>query len=110
HTDVKRTAQLARENVHPVSLLHSASASSRMMTATQKTYPKKRKSRMPDTIAELRQDLATANRVLANEGVLDAFGHISVRHPDHPDRYLISRYGAAEVMQAEDILELTLDS
>jgi ribulose-5-phosphate 4-epimerase/fuculose-1-phosphate aldolase len=65
---------------------------------------------MPDTIAELRQDLATANRVLANEGVLDAFGHISVRHPDHPDRYLISRYGAAELMQAEDILELTLDS
>ena len=65
---------------------------------------------MPDPLAEVRQELATANRILANEGVLDAFGHISVRHPDHPDRYLISRYGAAEVMQAEDILELTLDS
>jgi ribulose-5-phosphate 4-epimerase/fuculose-1-phosphate aldolase len=65
---------------------------------------------MPDTLAELRQDLATANRVLANEGVLDAFGHISVRHPHHPDRYLISRYGAAELMQPEDMLELTLDS
>jgi ribulose-5-phosphate 4-epimerase/fuculose-1-phosphate aldolase len=65
---------------------------------------------MPDTLAEARQELAIANRVLANEGVLDAFGHISVRHPHNPDRYLISRYGAAELMTAADILELTLDS
>jgi HCOMODA/2-hydroxy-3-carboxy-muconic semialdehyde decarboxylase len=54
--------------------------------------------------------LAIANRVLANEGVLDAFGHISMRHPTNPDRYLISRYGAAELMEASDILEMTLDS
>ena len=65
---------------------------------------------MPDQLAEARQELATANRVLANEGVLDAFGHISMRHPSNPDRYLISRYGAAELMEAPDILELTLDS
>jgi ribulose-5-phosphate 4-epimerase/fuculose-1-phosphate aldolase len=65
---------------------------------------------MPDPLAEVRQELAIANRVLANEGVLDAFGHISVRHPTNPDRYLISRYGAAELMEPSDILELTLDS
>jgi len=65
---------------------------------------------MPDPLAEARQELATANRVLANEGVLDAFGHISIRHPHNPDRYLISRYGAAELMMPSDILELTLDS
>jgi HCOMODA/2-hydroxy-3-carboxy-muconic semialdehyde decarboxylase len=65
---------------------------------------------MPDPLAEARQELASANRILANEGVLDAFGHISMRHPHHPDRYLIARYGAAEMMQADDILELTLDS
>jgi ribulose-5-phosphate 4-epimerase/fuculose-1-phosphate aldolase len=65
---------------------------------------------MPDPLAEVRQELATANRVLANEGVLDAFGHISVRHPDNPGRYFISRYGAAELMKPSDILELTLDS
>jgi HCOMODA/2-hydroxy-3-carboxy-muconic semialdehyde decarboxylase len=65
---------------------------------------------MPDQLAEARQELAIANRVLANEGVLDAFGHISMRHPTNPDRYLISRYGAAEVMEASDILEMTLDS
>jgi HCOMODA/2-hydroxy-3-carboxy-muconic semialdehyde decarboxylase len=65
---------------------------------------------MPDPLAEVRRELAAANRILANEGVLDAFGHISIRHPINPDRYLISRYGAAELMTADDILELTLDS
>jgi len=65
---------------------------------------------MPDALAEIRQELAIANRVLANEGVLDAFGHISVRHPEHPDRYLISRYGAAELVTPGHILEMTLDS
>jgi ribulose-5-phosphate 4-epimerase/fuculose-1-phosphate aldolase len=65
---------------------------------------------MPDSLAQARHELATANRVLAHEGVLDAFGHISMRHPGRPDRYLISRYGAAELMQPDDILELTLDS
>jgi ribulose-5-phosphate 4-epimerase/fuculose-1-phosphate aldolase len=65
---------------------------------------------MPDLLAEACQELATANRILANEGVLDAFGHISIRHPHNPDRYLISRYGAAELMMPSDILELTLDS
>jgi HCOMODA/2-hydroxy-3-carboxy-muconic semialdehyde decarboxylase len=65
---------------------------------------------MPDLLAEARQELAMANRILANEGVLDAFGHISLRHPTNPDRYLISRYGAAELMKPGDILELTLDS
>jgi ribulose-5-phosphate 4-epimerase/fuculose-1-phosphate aldolase len=65
---------------------------------------------MPDPLAEIRQELAIANRILANEGVLDAFGHISMRHPDKPDRYFISRYGAAELMKPADILELTLDS
>ncbi len=65
---------------------------------------------MPDPLAEVRGELATANRVLANEGVLDAFGHVSIRHPDNPDRYLISRYGAAELMTPSDILELTLES
>jgi ribulose-5-phosphate 4-epimerase/fuculose-1-phosphate aldolase len=65
---------------------------------------------MPDALAEIRRELAIANRVLANEGVLDAFGHISVRHPHKADRYLISRYGAAELVTPEHILEMTLDS
>jgi HCOMODA/2-hydroxy-3-carboxy-muconic semialdehyde decarboxylase len=47
-------------------------------------------------------ELVVANRILANEGVLDAFGHVSVRHPEHPERYLISRsLGPALVTEAD---------
>jgi HCOMODA/2-hydroxy-3-carboxy-muconic semialdehyde decarboxylase len=65
---------------------------------------------MPDKLAALRQELSVANRILANEGVVDAFGHISIRHPDNPNRYLISRHRAAELVEPADILEFTLDS
>jgi hypothetical protein len=37
------------------------------------------------------EELVTANRVLANEGIVDSFGHVSARHPDNPQRYLLSR-------------------
>ena len=54
--------------------------------------------------------LARANRIIANEGVLDAFGHVSMRHPKDPGRYLLSRSRAPELVQPDDILEFTLDS
>jgi ribulose-5-phosphate 4-epimerase/fuculose-1-phosphate aldolase len=65
---------------------------------------------MPDKLASLRQELSIANRILAHEGVVDAFGHISIRHPDDPGRYLIARHRAAELVEPADILEFTLDS
>ena len=51
-----------------------------------------------------------ANRIIAHEGVLDGFGHVSVRHPDHPDRYLLSRSRSPELVEPADLLEFTLDS
>ena len=54
--------------------------------------------------------LARANRMIANEGVLDAFGHVTMRHPTDPGRYLMSRSRGPELVQPEDILEFTLDS
>ena len=36
-------------------------------------------------------DLVLASHILANEGVLDAYGHVSIRHPTNPDRYLMAR-------------------
>ena len=57
-----------------------------------------------------RELLARANRMIANEGVLDAFGHVTMRHPDDPQRYLMSRSRAPELVQPEDVLEFTLDS
>jgi ribulose-5-phosphate 4-epimerase/fuculose-1-phosphate aldolase len=65
---------------------------------------------MPDSLDAARQELAAANRILANEGIIDAFGHISMRHPNRPDRYLISRYRAAELVEPAGILEMSLDS
>jgi HCOMODA/2-hydroxy-3-carboxy-muconic semialdehyde decarboxylase len=63
-----------------------------------------------DNLAQARQDLAIANRIVSVEGIIDAFGHVSMRHPTRPDRYLISRSRSPEVVEASDIYEYTLDS
>ena len=55
------------------------------------------------------QDLVIANRILAKEDVVDAYGHISMRHPDNPKRFFISRSLAPELIQKEDIVELDLE-
>ncbi len=55
------------------------------------------------------EELVAANRILANENVVDAFGHVSVRHPDDPGRYLLSRARSPELVEAEDIMEFTLE-
>ena len=54
-------------------------------------------------------DLVIANRVLAYEQVVDAYGHISVRHPQRPDRFLLSRSRSPELVEPGDIMEFTLD-
>ena len=56
------------------------------------------------------EDLVAANRILAMEGILDGWGHVSVRHPKNPSRYLLSRNLAAELVTAADIMEYDLDS
>ena len=57
----------------------------------------------------LLQDLVIANRVLAREEVVDAYGHVSVRHPDDPKRFLIARSLAPELVGPDDFVELGLD-
>ena len=56
------------------------------------------------------QDLVLASRILANEGVLDAYGHVSIRHPTDPSRYLMARSLAPALITAADILEFDLNS
>jgi HCOMODA/2-hydroxy-3-carboxy-muconic semialdehyde decarboxylase len=65
---------------------------------------------VPDSLADLRRDVAEAYRIVANEGILDAFGHISVRNPNNPKRYFLSRSRAPGLVQPDDILEYDLDS
>jgi ribulose-5-phosphate 4-epimerase/fuculose-1-phosphate aldolase len=55
-------------------------------------------------------DLVTANRILADQGVLDAYGHVSIRHPANPNRYLISRAMSPADVTTADIMEFGLDS
>jgi HCOMODA/2-hydroxy-3-carboxy-muconic semialdehyde decarboxylase len=63
---------------------------------------------MNDITPSLRQ-LVAANRILAHEGVVDAFGHVSLRHPENPDRYLLSQSRAPELVAMDDLMEFTLE-
>ena len=62
------------------------------------------------TLDPIIDDLVAANRILAGLNVLDGFGHVSVRHPDRPDRFLLSRSLAPELVTREDIQVMDLDS
>ena len=61
------------------------------------------------SLDSLVQDLVIANRILAREDVVDAYGHVSVRHPDNPHRFLIARSLAPDLVEPSDIVELDLD-
>jgi HCOMODA/2-hydroxy-3-carboxy-muconic semialdehyde decarboxylase len=61
------------------------------------------------TLTQALDELVTANRILAREGVVDSFGHVSIRHPDRSDRYVLSRARAPECIEVEDLMEFTSD-
>ncbi|MFL6798107.1 MAG: class II aldolase/adducin family protein [Xanthobacteraceae bacterium] len=63
---------------------------------------------MSDLDALLR-DLVTSNHILAREGVTDALGHVSVRHPDRSDRFFLSCSRSPELVTIDDIMEYDLD-
>lgn len=63
-----------------------------------------------DDLKSVVRKLVAANRILAMEGVVDAFGHISVRHPDNPNRYLMSCSRSPELVQVADIMEFDMNS
>jgi ribulose-5-phosphate 4-epimerase/fuculose-1-phosphate aldolase len=55
------------------------------------------------------RELVLANRILAREGVIDDFGHVSVRSPADPGRYFLSRSRSPEIVDLTDIMEFTLE-
>jgi len=59
---------------------------------------------------KLVEDLVAANRILVDQGVLDGYGHVSVRHDRDASRYLMSRSIAPELVTAVDVMEYDLDS
>jgi HCOMODA/2-hydroxy-3-carboxy-muconic semialdehyde decarboxylase len=62
-----------------------------------------------DALEQAKWDVMSANRILAREGVLDGYGHVSLRHPDNPQHFFLSRSRSPELVTVEDIMELTLD-
>jgi HCOMODA/2-hydroxy-3-carboxy-muconic semialdehyde decarboxylase len=61
------------------------------------------------TLDRVIADLVVANRILAREDVVDAYGHVSVRHPDNPRHFFLSRSVSPELVERDDIVELGLD-
>lgn len=56
------------------------------------------------------RELVTANRILGHEGVVDALGHVSLRHPEDAGRYLLSCSRSPALVTEDDIMEFDLDS
>jgi ribulose-5-phosphate 4-epimerase/fuculose-1-phosphate aldolase len=69
-------------------------------------------SQRPPTSAPkaLIEELVLANHILANEEVVDGYGHVSVRSPDNPNHYFLARAGAPALVTAADITEYDLES
>jgi ribulose-5-phosphate 4-epimerase/fuculose-1-phosphate aldolase len=61
-------------------------------------------------LATCLHELAVANRICANEGIIDAFGHVSIRHPFKSNRYFLSCCRPPELSEVSDLIEFTLDS
>jgi HCOMODA/2-hydroxy-3-carboxy-muconic semialdehyde decarboxylase len=61
-------------------------------------------------LATALDDLVIANRILASEGVIDAFGHVSLRHPRRPDRYFLARSRSPELVEPGDLIEFDLEN
>jgi len=61
-------------------------------------------------VNEAIEDLVDANHILADQGTVDGFGHVSVRHPTNPTRYLLSKNVAPAAVTKDDIIEFDLDS
>lgn len=61
------------------------------------------------TVEELKRELTLANHILAREGLLAGLGHISARHPDDPNRFILSRALAPNLVTVRDLHEFDLD-
>src|ERR1700747_2827804 len=83
---------------------HFSAAQAPVSYAPQPPFPGGR------VYSQLSEDLVSANRILADQGVLDAYGHVSIRHPTNPNRYLISRAMSPANVTAADVMEFDLDS
>ena len=88
---------------HRVVLIPAACLAAAVSTASQQPAPTL-------TRQALIEEVVIANHILANEGVLDGYGHVSARSPENPRRYFLAAAGAPGLVSAKDITEYDLDS
>ena len=62
-----------------------------------------------EAVASVIRELVDANHILFDQGVVDGFGHVSARHPESPDRFLLARSMAPALVTEKDVLEFDLD-
>jgi ribulose-5-phosphate 4-epimerase/fuculose-1-phosphate aldolase len=62
-----------------------------------------------NALTEMLRDLVVANRILAHEDVCDAFGHVSIRHPENPGCFFLSCSRSPELVMPSDLIEYDLD-
>ncbi len=62
-----------------------------------------------EAMSSAKRLVATANHILYDQNVVDGFGHVSMRHPENPDWFLLSRNLAPALVQPEDVLTVDLD-
>ncbi len=83
-------------------------ASAKKAPAT-KAAPRKKVAKLVSKLEQAKRDLVIANRILAMEHVVDAYGHVSIRHPEDAGRFFVSRSLSPESVTLDDIVEYTLD-
>jgi ribulose-5-phosphate 4-epimerase/fuculose-1-phosphate aldolase len=93
------SARLARLGIVAIALLFSLSPA-RAQTAA---------APVPGGDAAVIEDIVLGSRILADFGVVDGFGHVSARHPNNPNRFLMSRSLAPALVTADDVMEFDLD-
>jgi ribulose-5-phosphate 4-epimerase/fuculose-1-phosphate aldolase len=62
-----------------------------------------------DALEIAKIDLVILNRILSRCGAVDGYGHVSLRHPEDPNRFFISRSLSPELVQRDDLMEYSLD-
>jgi len=85
-----------------------------LLGASEKMEANEEQTRIPPSTTpqdkeSLFADLVVANHILADQGVVDGYGHVSARHPTNPDHFYISRWLAPDLVTEKDIVELDLD-
>jgi ribulose-5-phosphate 4-epimerase/fuculose-1-phosphate aldolase len=95
------------------SLYHAVAACARMHCPSRENRVRAGRDSTRETsmsgLQQALEDLVKANRILAHESVIDGFGHISIRHPERPDRFFLSRSRSPELVTLEDLMEYDLD-